>query len=506
MAAPGTLEGLKFVNPYSTLPSALHSRVRPRPLDEPRLVHADVEVGEQLGLDPTELERPELVELVAGARLLEGMEPLAQAYSGHQFGHYVPRLGDGRAVLLGQVEVGGRGWDLQLKGAGPTEYSRGGDGRAVLRSTIREYLAGIALAGLGIPTTRALALVSSSTPVYREQPETGASLLRVAPSHVRFGTFEYAAYARREHLSELLEGVLAWHFPELAEEAPGPERTRAFLSEVTRRTAELVARWQAAGFCHGVLNTDNMSILGLTIDYGPYGFLDAFDAGHVCNHSDHTGRYRYEQQPEIGLWNLGRLAQALRRLPEGREDPAQEVALSIEQAHAGLEDYGRVYLRTYLGLLREKLGLLADLEPEDELLGGLFDLLQAEGADYTRFFRALGEATPDDPGPLAAEVPRHADHLGAWLADYWGRVAGERRLAGPRAKERQAAMRAVNPARVLRNYLAERAIQATREGALGEMDRLVRALRDPFVDDPEFCAYSAAPPEWARGLAVSCSS
>jgi len=506
MAAPGTLEGLRFVNPYSALPDALYSRARPRPLAEPRLVHADVEVGRQLGLDVAELERPELVELVAGARALEGMDPLAQAYSGHQFGHYVPRLGDGRAVLLGQVEVDDRVWDLQLKGAGPTEYSRGGDGRAVLRSTIREYLAGIALAGLGIPTTRALAMVSSSTPVYREQPETGACLLRVAPSHVRFGTFEYAAYARREHLRELLERVIGWHFPQLAEQAPGPERTQAFLAEVTRRTAEVVARWQAVGFCHGVLNTDNMSVLGLTIDYGPYGFLDGFDAGHVCNHSDHTGRYRYERQPEIGLWNLGRLAQALRRLPEGQDDPAQAIALSLEQAHAGLEDYGRVYLRTYLGLLRDKLGLLADLDPEDELLGNLFDLLQAEGADYTRFFRALGEATPDDPGPLVAEVTQHPDHLRAWLAELWARVAGERRLAGDAAEERREAMRAVNPARVLRNHLAEGAIRATREGNLDEIERLVRALRDPFVDDPEFCAYSAAPPEWARGLAVSCSS
>ncbi|MCA8923588.1 MAG: YdiU family protein, partial [Planctomycetes bacterium] len=494
MATPGALEGLRFVNPYASLPDALYARVQPRALAAPELVHVDEEVAAILGLEAAALDRELLTEVVGGARLLEGMDPLAQAYAGHQFGYYVPRLGDGRAILLGQVEVAGRVWDLQLKGAGPTQYSRGGDGRAVLRSTIREYLAGIALAGLGIPTTRALALVRSRTPVYREQPETGAALLRVASSHVRFGTFEYAAHAEREHLPALLERVLGWHFPELAREPAGPGRTQAFLAEVTRRTAELVARWQAVGFCHGVLNTDNMSILGLTLDYGPYGFLDAFDAAHVCNHSDPTARYAYQRQPEVGLWNLGRLAQALRRLPDGRPDPAEAVALSLDQAHAGLEEYGRVYLRTYLELMRQKLGLRDPLEAEDALLGELFDLLQAEGADYTRVFRALGEATPDDPGSLSAEVPGHPEHLEAWLASYWQRAAREGRTSEEGARERRALMRAANPSRVLRNYLAEQAIRAAEAGDDGPLERLVRGLRDPFRDDPEFCAFSAAPP------------
>ncbi|MEZ6185656.1 MAG: YdiU family protein [Planctomycetota bacterium] len=504
--SPSSLADLRVVARYATLPSDLYSRVRPRPLAGAELLHVDEDVARTLGLDPARLDRAELTALLAGAATLPGAEPLAQAYSGHQFGVYVPRLGDGRAILLAQVEVGAEVWDLHLKGAGPTEYSRGGDGRAVLRSTVREYLAGIALHGLGIPTTRALALARSQTPVYREQPETGATLLRVAPSHLRFGTVEFAAYARREHLPALLERAVAWHFPELEALEPGPARTRALLEEVARRTADLVAQWQAVGFCHGVLNTDNLSLLGLTLDYGPYGFLDGFDLAHVCNHSDHLGRYRYERQPEVGLWNLGRLAQALRRLPPEREDPAAAVTLELEDAQAALDGYGARYLERTLALLGAKLGLREAPAADDELVGELYDLLQASGADYTRTFRALGQATPDDPGPLAQEFVGHREHLDAWLGGYWQRQAREGRATGEGARERQAAMRAVNPARVLRNHLAQRAIEAAEAGDPSELARLARALRDPFVDAPEFCAYSAAPAPDQRGIAVSCSS
>ena len=304
------LHELNFDNTYAKLPLNFFQRVLPTPVADPYLVAFNADAARLIDLDPEEARRPEFVAAFAGNALLPGSEPVAMRYAGHQFGVYVSQLGDGRAILLGEVRHSmGEMWDLHLKGAGRTAFSRFGDGRAVLRSCIREYLCSEAMHALGIPTTRALCIVGSETEVYRETVETGALLLRMAPSHVRFGSFEIF-YHRQEHdaLKILADYVIEHHFAHLMRET---DRYRLFFEEVVRRTARLVAQWQAVGFAHGVLNTDNMSILGLTLDYGPFGFMEEFDPGFICNHSDEAGRYAFDQQARIGLANLARLAQAL---------------------------------------------------------------------------------------------------------------------------------------------------------------------------------------------------
>ncbi|HEY1403580.1 MAG TPA: YdiU family protein, partial [Pyrinomonadaceae bacterium] len=297
------LNELPFDNTYARLPAAFYSKVSPTALIDPYLVSFNPAAAAVIDLDPREAERPEFVAYFGGGRTLPGAEPLAMLYAGHQFGSYVPQLGDGRAILLGEVRnARGAKWDLHLKGAGQTPYSRGFDGRAVLRSTIREYLCGEAMHALGIPSSRALCIVGSHEPVRRETVETAATLVRMAESHVRFGTFEVFYYRQQpDRVRELADYVIAHHFPELD---GAEDKYRQFLIDVARRTARVIAKWQAVGFAHGVMNTDNMSIIGLTIDYGPFGFLDEYDAGFICNHSDYVGRYAFDQQPNVGLWNL----------------------------------------------------------------------------------------------------------------------------------------------------------------------------------------------------------
>ncbi|MDQ2694406.1 MAG: YdiU family protein, partial [Pseudomonadota bacterium] len=295
-----TLEQLRFVNRYATLPETFFRRVRPSPEGEPQRVSFNPAAAELLDLDPAEAGRDDFARCFAGWRLPPGAEPIAAVYAGHQFGVYVPQLGDGRAILLGEVEnAAGGSWDVQLKGAGPTPYCRGFDGRAVLRSTIREYLCSEAMHGLGIPTTRALCIVGTNAPVHRETVEPGAVLTRLAQSHVRFGTFEYFSHSgRHDDLARLADFVIRHHYPALADQPPA-QRYAGLFAEVVTRTAQLLAHWQAMGFAHGVMNTDNMSILGLTLDYGPYGFMDAFDIGFVPNHTDVQGRYAFDRQPHV---------------------------------------------------------------------------------------------------------------------------------------------------------------------------------------------------------------
>src|SRR5574337_848819 len=372
-----TLENLSFDNSYARLPEAFYARLNPTPFSStPFLVHANRAAAELIDLDPAELARPEFAGLFGGSMLAPGMEPLAMLYSGHQFGVYVPQLGDGRAILLGEVKNDrGERWDLHLKGAGMTPFSRDGDGRAVLRSTIREYLCSEAMHGLGIPTTRALCIVGSDEKVYREQVETGATLLRMAPSHVRFGTFEIFYYRKQyDHLTVLADYVIANHYPHLA---VATDKYARFFAEVTERTANLIAQWQAVGWAHGVMNTDNMSILGITLDYGPFGFMDDYDAGFICNHSDHNGRYAFNQQPLIGLWNLSCLAQALLPL------------VPKEELKAALDRYTPVCEARYMELMRAKVGLIDEQEEDAELIHDLLALMHQHHADYTIFFRAL---------------------------------------------------------------------------------------------------------------------
>ncbi len=483
------ISSLTFDNTYARLAPEFYEVVDPTPLPDLMLVALNPDAAALIDLDPALTTRNDLAAYLSGARRLPGAEPVAMLYAGHQFGTWVPQLGDGRAFLLGEVRNRrGDRWDLHLKGGGPTRFARGGDGRKVLRSAIREYLGCEAMHGLGIPTTRALAVVASEALVRREVPERAATLLRLAPSHVRFGSFEaLAARGQPDLVRVLADHVIGNHFP-------GYEgRYAAWLRDIVVRTARLIASWQAVGFVHGVLNTDNMSVLGLTLDYGPYGFLEAFDPGFIPNHSDHDGRYAFDQQPAIGIWNLTRLAEALATL------------VSPEESAQALGAYVPTYAH-HLGLrLRARLGLSEARSEDAELLAVLFDLLQTQRVDYTRFFRALGTFSAQTgalTAELAAEVADPAG-LDEWLLRYRDRLAAERN----RDEERQARMARVNPVYVLRTWLAERAIRrAVDERDYGEVEKLRTLLKFPFSEHPGNDDYQRSAPDWARDLVVSCSS
>jgi uncharacterized protein YdiU (UPF0061 family) len=490
-----TLENLRFDNRYARLPEHFYSRVEPTPMPAPYTVAFNPEVARLIGLDPDQALRPEFAEYFSGARLLPGAEPLAMLYAGHQFGSWVPQLGDGRAILLGQV-IGGDGvrYDLHLKGAGRTPYSRGGDGRAVLRSSIREYLCSEALHGLGIPTTRALCIVGSDLPVYRDDVETGAMLLRVAPSHVRFGHFEVFLHRNQiESIRALAEHVIEHHHPDLID---APDKYPRLLRRASEATAELMARWQAAGFAHGVMNTDNMSILGITLDYGPFGFLDTYDPGFICNHSDSGGRYAFDQQPNIGAWNVTRLAQALSPL------------MTVEQAQEAIAGYPRRFADTYLDLMTAKLGLAPD-PGLPALIVDLLARLHANRVDYTRFMRALADfsSAPEAPAVYSKATLRDMfldrEAFDVWAARYRMLLSAQNSDDAARA----AAMKRVNPKYILRNHLAETAIRrAVDERDYSEIETLRALLSRPFDEQPEMEPYAAEPPEWASAIEVSCSS
>ncbi|WP_173051457.1 protein adenylyltransferase SelO [Nitrospira sp. KM1] len=487
-----TLETLRFDNTYARLPESFYAKQNPTPFTSPPyFIHANRSAIELIDLDHGECSRPEFAALFGGSMLAPGMDPLAMLYSGHQFGVYVPQLGDGRAILLGEVRnERGQKWDLHLKGAGMTPFSRDGDGRAVLRSTIREYLCCEAMDALGIPTTRALCLVGSDDKIYREQTEPGAMLVRMAPSHVRFGTFEVFYYRKQyENLKVLADFVIGQHFAAIHVAA---DKYARFFHEVVERTAKLIARWQAVGWAHGVLNTDNMSILGLTLDYGPYGFMDAYDAGFICNHSDHNGRYAFNQQPFIGLWNLSCLAQALLPL------------VAKEELKSALDHYTPLYEGEYAALMRAKLGLTQQ-RPEDEvLIQGLLQLMQDSHADYTIVFRELA-AFSSAPGAVNGRLREH--FINGEMFDHWAAQYAERlRSEESRDEERLTRMNRTNPAIVLRNYLAQQAIDKAHRKDFTEIDRLYRLLQDPFTDRPEMSGYTASPPNWGKHLSVSCSS
>ncbi len=496
------LAGLAWDNAFGRLPGDFYTRLAPTPLPQPYFIAASTAAAHLLGVDPDALRRPEAVEPLAGSAVLAGTDPLAAVYAGHQFGVYVPQLGDGRALLLGGARGSDGGlWELQLKGAGRTPYSRMGDGRAVLRSSIREFLCSEAIDALGIPTTRALAVMGSDTPVFRETVETAAVVTRMAPSFVRFGSFEYF-YWRGEHeaLKQLADYVIESFFPHCREAGDGAAPYLALLREVARRTARLIAQWQGVGFCHGVMNSDNMSILGLTIDYGPFGFIDGFDAGHVCNHSDEQGRYAYSQQPAVAHWNLYCLGQALVPLTG-----------DVEATQAALETYTEAYGQAIAEVMHAKLGLAATEPGDDALIDRLIGLLHDNRADWTLFWRGLARLPTDDHGRAGEPTvrDRFADRAAfdAWSVDYRTRL---RREAGSDA-ERAARMNRVNPKYVLRNHLAEVAIRKARgDGGeprdFAEVERLLRVLARPYDEQPESDDYAQPPPEWAGNLSLSCSS
>jgi serine/tyrosine/threonine adenylyltransferase len=437
------------------------------------------------------LDTADALELLSGSAEPPG-GTLATVYSGHQFGVWAGQLGDGRALLLGEADTPLGAQEVQIKGSGLTPFSRMGDGRAVLRSSIREYLCSEAMHALGIPTTRALALVGSPLPVRRETVETAAVVTRVAPSFLRFGHFEHFTHTVQDEaaLKTLADAVIEHFYPECQAQA---NPYAGLLEAVARRTAALLARWQAVGFCHGVMNTDNMSILGLTIDYGPFGFLDAFDPGHVCNHSDHQGRYAYARQPQVAFWNLHALAQAL--LP---------LIGDTEAALAALEPYKTDFPQALLAAMRAKLGLRDEREDDRELVDDLLRLMAQDGADLTITFRRLAGFA--STAGAANEALRDL-FLDREAFDAWGGRYAERLLAEASVDaERAARIKRVNPKFVLRNHLAEAAIRQAREGDFGEVQRLAQLLVRPFDEQPEFEADAGFPPDWAQQLEVSCSS
>ena len=486
------IKTLKLENKFASLPHNFYTCLMPTPLKEPYLIAVSDPIVKSIGVDP-ELSEQEFCEVFSGNKLLTNSQPLAAVYSGHQFGVWAGQLGDGRAILLGDVANAGNSsrLEIQLKGAGMTPYSRMGDGRAVLRSSIREFLCSEAMEGLGIPTSRALCITGSDQYVMREEPETMAVVTRIAPSFVRFGSFEHWYYNNRpDELKILADFVIDNYFPELLASA---NQYQALLAEVTKRTAELMAHWQSVGFMHGVMNTDNMSILGLTLDYGPFGFMEAFDPKHICNHTDQQGRYSYQMQPSIGHWNCHAFAQAM--LP---------LIGTVERTQDALNGYQRHFEEKYQQLTHRKLGLFQKIEGDRELIENFFSVMQENAADFTLTFRQLSHLHRDDNSQdhLIRDLFVNRDSINHWLIGYRARL----RIEESEDTLRHKAMLAANPKYILRNYLAQIAIAKAQDKDFSEIKKLHQILQNPFDEQPEYNSYAALPPNWASTLEVSCSS
>lgn len=482
--------GARWRHGFAGLGPAYYTELAALPLPDPYLVGLNGPLAHELGLAPGLLAAEAGVRALAGSLPIAGTRPLASVYSGHQFGVWAGQLGDGRALLLGELDSAAGPQELQFKGSGRTPYSRMGDGRAVLRSSIREFLCSEAMHGLGIPTTRALSVAGSDAPVRRETVETAAVVVRVSPSFVRFGHFEhFAARGQEEELRRLADYVIERHFPECRSDRRfGGNAYAALLEAVSERTAALLAQWQAVGFCHGVMNTDNMSILGLTIDYGPFQFLDAFDPDHVCNHSDEMGRYAYNRQPNVAYWNLFCLGQAL--LPLIGDE---------EATLAALESYKTVFPRELESRLRAKLGLSDAREGDRALVEGILQRLAKDRVDYTIFWRRLSRHVAGGPAEPVRDLFLDRVAFDAWLLDYSARLTGDRQAAG-------LAMLRTNPKYVLRNHLAELAIARAKQKDFGGVAELLAVLQSPFDEHPAHEALAGFPPDWASRIEISCSS
>ena len=473
-----------FQNTYAALPANFFARVAPTPVTSPRLIKLNRPLAAQLGLDPDRLDSPEGAEILAGKRIPDGAEPIAMAYAGHQFGHFVPQLGDGRAILLGEViDTDGVRRDIQLKGSGPTPFSRRGDGRAALGPVLREYIVSEAMAALGIPTTRSLAAVMTGENVVRETMLPGAVLTRVASSHIRVGTFQFfAARGDTEGIRRLADHVIARHYPEAA----NAERPyHALLAAVIARQADLVARWLLIGFIHGVMNTDNTSISGETIDYGPCAFMDHYDPAKVFSSIDEQGRYAYANQPRIALWNLTRLAECLLPLFSDEQDKA------ISEAQSALANFAEAFNSAYQAGLRRKLGLFTAQDGDPALAQDLLDAMAKNQADFTLTFRRLSDAAADPDGD------RNVRQLFADPAAYdqWEVLWRKRLSEEPQdSAARQIAMRSVNPAFIPRNHRVEAVIDAavTRDD-FAPFEELLAVLSNPYADQPAYAAYAQAP-------------
>jgi uncharacterized protein YdiU (UPF0061 family) len=486
-----------FQNTYAALPDGFFARVAPTPVAAPRLIKLNRPLALRLGLDPNLLESPEGAEILAGKRLPDGAEPIAMAYAGHQFGHFVPQLGDGRAILLGEViDIDGIRRDIQLKGSGPTPFSRRGDGRAALGPVLREYIVSEAMAAMGIPTTRSLAAVITGESVMRETALPGAVLTRVASSHIRVGTFQYfAARGDTDGVKRLADHVIARHYPDAPDAG---RRYHTLLEGVIARQAELVARWLHIGFIHGVMNTDNTSISGETIDYGPCAFMDHYDPAAVFSSIDEQGRYAYANQPRIALWNLTRLAECLLPLFSDDKDKA------IEQAQSILAEFPAKFTAAYQSGLRRKIGLFTARDGDEALVQDLLDAMAKNQADFTLTFRRLSaaaaDATRDSEVRALFADPSAYDE---WAARWRQRTAEE-----PQAPaERAGLMRAVNPAFIPRNHRIEAVIQAAvARDDYAPFEELLIVLAKPYEEQPAFADYANPPEPHQRVLQTFCGT
>ncbi|GEP61232.1 protein adenylyltransferase SelO [Reyranella soli] len=481
-----------FDNSYARLPERFYARLDPTPVPAPRLLRLNEALARELGLEPEMLATPQAVDVLAGNRIALGSQPIALAYAGHQFGNFVPQLGDGRAILLGEVvdRLGVRR-DIQLKGSGPTPFSRRGDGRAALGPVLREYIVSEAMAALGIPTTRSLAAVATGQPVMRETVLPGAVLTRVATSHIRVGTFQFfAARGDGEALRLLADHVIARHYPDARDEA---NPYRALFDRVIARQAELVARWMLVGFIHGVMNTDNCSIAGETIDYGPCAFMDTYKPDTVFSSIDHGGRYAYVNQPRICHWNLARFGETLLPLLDDDADRALAIANEVLATFQGR--YGAALMAG----MRRKLGLLTEEDGDGALAQELLDAMAEAQADFTKTFRALDPQSDDKVRPLFAEPARYD----AWASRWRERLAREPQDADAR----RAAMQSVNPVYIPRNHRVEAVLAAAIEhDDYGPFEEFVAVLARPFEERAEFADYAEPAPTDQGGYRTFCGT
>jgi len=476
------LNEIKLTNSYLSLDEVCYDKVAPTPLANPYLIHVNKDVARTLDIDEEELKTEAFVQLLNGEYKPQGSEPFAMCYAGHQFGHFVPRLGDGRAINIGTIDK----YHLQLKGAGLTEYSRHGDGRAVLRSSIREYLMSEAMHGLKIPTTLCLALIGSEHDVKRESMEKGAIVCRVSTSWVRFGTFEYyASQGMFEELKALADYVIEENFPHL--KGKNDVYTMLF-NEVMVITSRLMAQWMSVGFNHGVMNTDNMSIAGLTIDYGPYAFLDDFRHEQVCNHTDVEGRYSYTNQPAVAKWNLQMLMKALSPIAD------------MEKMENILVIYDKIYVRYLHYYMCKKLGLEGTVEGDPELIDDMYDMLENLHVDYTLFMRTLSQYEHKGDRTALLATGMYHEPMNAWLDRY------DERIQYIDKTVRKNQMLSNNPKYVLKNYMLQEAIDAAENGDFSVVDDLFKIAQQPFDKHPEYERWAGATPEAFKNQKLSCSS
>lgn len=480
---------LNITHKFAALGTDFYSLVNPDGLPSPYLIHVNHELKKELGLDDYAYQW--WLELASGNKMLPDYQPISTLYAGHQFGVWVPQLGDGRAITIAEhITPNNTNIELQLKGSGKTPYSRGADGRAVLRSSIREYLCSHALVNLNIPTTLALAITGSNLPVYRETPETAAIVLRAAPSFIRFGHFEvFASRNQLPQIKQLADFVINNYYKELLD---SPNKYLAWFRKTVEKTAFTIAKWQGVGFCHGVMNSDNMSILGLTIDYGPFGFLDQFNPQHICNHSDHDGRYSYQNQPQIAWWNLERLGVALTSI------------ISEDEMISILKEYPTWFNKFYLAEMGNKLGISNFNMNDLPLLKSLLDILANAKSDWTIFWRKLCtfEFIEQDRSHPIFTLITDSDLFYNWLIEYSARKAKQ----SLNLNEQQHLMLSTNPKYILRNHLAQDAIVKAQNGDFSEVDRLFSILSQPFAEQSKFDEYANHPPSSAQTLTLSCSS